>query len=125
MFAEAARSEDVDSRTLRLARTEVMYTSESARFGTCQRQWDTHGDQLESNFLCRGGWDGRVDPDGLGEGFGYRLTGDEALWMGGPGLVEQSLPAGDDFVSPPEVDLLGGQHRDTAVAMLGIVPAEE
>ena len=31
MFAGAARPEDADSRTLRLARTEVMYTSENAR----------------------------------------------------------------------------------------------
>jgi hypothetical protein len=53
------------------------------------------------------------------------LIGDKALWMGGPCLVEHSLSAGDDLVSPPEVDLLGGQHRDAAVAMFGIVPAEE
>ena len=43
------------------------------------------GDQLESSLLC--GEDGRIDPDGLGEGLGLRLPGDEAFGMSGPGLL--------------------------------------
>ena len=45
--------------------------------------------------------------------------------MGGPCRVEHGRPTGDDLVGVPEVDLLRGQHRDAAVPVLGIVPAEE
>ncbi len=43
---------------------------------------------------------------------------DEAFGMGGPCRVEH--PAGDNVVGAPEVDLFGGQHRDAAMAVLGI-----
>lgn len=48
---------------------------DTAYIGTCQRQWDTWGDQLESNILCEGGWDGRIDPDGVGDGPGRGEVG--------------------------------------------------
>ena len=53
------------------------------------------------------------------------MTGDEAVGMSGPSLAEHGLPAGDDLIGVTEVDLFGGQHRDTTMAVLGVVPAEE
>ena len=53
------------------------------------------------------------------------MTGDEAVGMSGPSLAEHGLPAGDDLIGVTEVDLFGGQHRDTTMAVLTIVPAEE
>ena len=63
-----------------------------------------------------------IDPDGLREWFRLRLTGDEAVRMSGPCLAEHCLPAGDDLIGETEVDLFGRQHRDAAMAVLGIVP---
>ena len=45
--------------------------------------------------------------------------------MSGPGLAEHGLPSGDDLFGVTEVDLFGGQHRDAAMAVLGIIPTEE
>ena len=45
--------------------------------------------------------------------------------MSGPCFAEHGFPAGNDLIGVPEVDLLGGEHRDAAMAVLGIVPAEE
>ena len=78
-----------------------------------------------SNSLCGEGWGGRVDPDGLREGLGLGLAGNEAFRMSGPGLAEDSLPAGEDLAGTAVVDLFGGEHRNAPVAVLGVVPWEE
>ena len=69
---------------------------------------------------------GGFDEAGLRERFELRsITSDEAFGMSrAPCFAEHGFPAGKtDRV--PEVDPLTGLDRDAAMAVLGIVPAEE
>ncbi len=68
---------------------------------------------------------GRVDPDGVWLGGGFRLFGDEAFRVPAEGVFESGLPGGVYGVGLTVMDLVGGHQADAAVVMILIVPVEE
>jgi hypothetical protein len=69
--------------------------------------------------------DGLVDPYGLGQQRRRGWLADEPFWVGGEGSVQDGGSGAGDLLGAAVVDVGGGEQRDPAVAVLGVVPAEE
>ena len=78
-------------------------------------------------LLTRNCADGQwgVDPDLLRESCGSGRACQEALRTGGVGSSEDLLSLPGDLGGVAEVDLLGREQADAAMAVLGVVPLEE
>ena len=49
----------------------------------------------------------------------------ESFRVPGPSATQGALAFLDNAPSPPVMDVIGGEHRDSAMAVLGVVPREE
>ena len=71
-------------------------------------------------FLLR-----RVDPDFVRQGLGFRGAVDEPFGVLSPGILQGALALFEDALGASLVDIAGGEHGDTGVSMLVVVPGEE
>ena len=70
----------------------------------------------------RGRW---VDPDLFGESLGLGGSADEASRVLRPCRAQRALALLEDALSPTVMDILEGEHRDSGMTVLGVVPGEE
>ena len=82
------------------------------------------GFYLLTRFSCcgSGGW---VDPDGFGKRGGFRGAVDEAFGVKGPGGLQGTSALSQHIRYSVMMDIIGGEHRDPGMAVLGVVPGEE
>ena len=60
---------------------------------------------------------------GSGAGFGGAV--DEAFGVKGPGGLQGTSALSQHIRCPVMMDIIGGEHRDPGMAVLGVVPGEE
>ena len=67
----------------------------------------------------------QIDPDGFRESLGFRRAMNEAFRVVCPGVLQSALALFEDLLGAAVMDVAGGEHGDTGVAMLAVVPREE